>query len=92
MKILILGASGMLGNTLFRVFQNAGFDVWGSLRNSDLLNYFPRNLHDKLILGIDVLNQDSLIQLFRKIKPNVVINCIGIIKQQGNLKVKIRIE
>lgn len=82
MRVLILGATGMLGNTLFRAFQNnQNFETWGSLRNASLMDYFPPNLHARLIHSIDILDGDSLLKLFEMVKPNVVINCIGLIKQ-----------
>lgn len=80
--VLVLGASGMLGNTVFRLFaQNPGFLTIGSLRSTTQLGYLAKDLHDHVICGVDVENVDILKSLFAKTKPNVVINCIGLVKQ-----------
>ena len=83
MKILILGAGGMLGSTLYRLLPEYGHDVYGTLRQSKktqfIIDYF--NNINNLIFNIDVLNTDQLSQVISHLKPKVIINCIGIIKQ-----------
>ena len=82
MKVLVLGVSGMLGNAVFRFFsESTDYNVFGSARNGAVKKVFPPALANKVIVGTDVDNPDSLAHLFSKIKPNVVINCIGLIKQ-----------
>jgi len=82
MKILILGASGMLGNAFFRLFsENSAFQVTGAMRSAAMRAYFPEALHDRLVCGIDVLSHDHLVSLFENTEPEVVINCIGLVKQ-----------
>jgi len=82
MKILILGVTGMLGNTVFRYLtQDKQIDVWATMRNSSGKRYFPIECQDKLIPNIDVLDNDSLVSVLADIKPDVVINCVGLIKQ-----------
>ena len=34
-----------------------------------------------MVTGVDVENIDSLTRLFARVRPNVVINCIGLVKQ-----------
>ena len=82
MKILVLGVSGMVGNALFKVLsKNNDYDVFGSTRNNLIKSLFPSQLNDKIINSIDVENVDILGSLLAKVKPNIVINCIGVIKQ-----------
>lgn len=81
-RVLVLGASGMLGNAVFRLFaQSPSFLTMGSLRSTNLLCYLAKDLHDRVICGVDVENLDSLTGLFAKSRPDVVINCIGLVKQ-----------
>jgi dTDP-4-dehydrorhamnose reductase len=81
-RVLVLGASGMLGNAVFRLFaQSPNFVTFGSLRSTNLMSCLDKNLHDLLICGLDVENLDSLTALFAKTRPDVVINCIGLVKQ-----------
>ena len=72
----------MLGNAVFRLFaQSPSFLTMGSLRSTNLLRYLAKDLHDRVICGVDVENIDSLTGLFARSKPDVVINCIGLVKQ-----------
>ena len=81
-RILVLGASGMLGNAVLRVFaQNPGFEVIGAARSATVLPLLPSALRSKVVLGTDVENGDSLMRLFTIARPDVVINCIGLVKQ-----------
>jgi dTDP-4-dehydrorhamnose reductase len=82
MKVLVLGASGMLGNAVLRLFaQSAGYATVGSARSTSALRLLPADLSDLVICGVDVEHIDSLISLFSKVQPDVVINCIGLVKQ-----------
>ena len=81
-KILVLGATGMLGSTVFRFFANRPeYLVYGTVRNKRGVELFSPDFASNLILGVDVENFDSLTTVFEKVLPDVVINCIGIVKQ-----------
>jgi dTDP-4-dehydrorhamnose reductase len=81
-KVLVLGATGMLGNAVLRLFaQSTGYEVLASARSTSALRLLPEELSDRVICGVDVENMDSLISLFAKARPDVVINCIGLVKQ-----------
>ena len=82
MKILVLGATGMLGNAVLRLFaQSPGYQVFGSVRSSAARRLLPNELHPSVIAGVDVENIDSLTHLFAVVHPAVVINCVGLVKQ-----------
>lgn len=82
MKILVLGVSGMLGNAMFRMMgHGAQHEVFGSARSAAVKGFFPQEVADKIIPGVDVENTDSLVRLFLQVRPEVVINCIGLVKQ-----------
>ncbi len=81
-KVLVLGASGMLGNAVLRLFaQSAGFEAFGSARSAAVLQRLPQALRERVVCGIDVENTDSLMALFARLQPDVVINCVGLVKQ-----------
>ena len=81
-SVLVLGVSGMLGNAVLRVFAKSDeYSVIGSVRSGDVLHLLPSELRKQVICGVDVENTDSLIRLFTQLRPDVVINCIGLVKQ-----------
>jgi dTDP-4-dehydrorhamnose reductase len=83
-SVLVLGASGMLGNAVLRSFSESDdFTVIGTTRSTSVISNLPENLHHLVITGVDVDNADSLIDTFIKYTPDVVINCIGLVKQHS---------
>lgn len=86
MNVLVLGASGMLGNAVFRHFSaDTGSCTYGTVRQAAALQHFDPALRGHLIRGIDVLDQDGLVRAFGEAKPDVVINCVGLIKQLAHV-------
>jgi dTDP-4-dehydrorhamnose reductase len=72
----------MMGSAVFRVFaQSDEYSVMGSARSAGVLRLLPSELRDQVVCGVDVENTDSLMRLFALVRPNVVINCIGLVKQ-----------
>jgi dTDP-4-dehydrorhamnose reductase len=81
-KVLILGAAGMLGHAVLRYFSAQGrHSVTGSVRSHASRNLLPAALRDAVAVGADIENDDSLAQLFAEARPEIVINCIGLVKQ-----------
>jgi dTDP-4-dehydrorhamnose reductase len=82
MKVLVVGASGMLGNAMVRVLnEKKDWEIHGTLRSNDAARFFSHEIAARLTRGVDVENHDALVRLFAQIRPDVVINCIGLIKQ-----------
>jgi len=82
---LVLGASGMLGSTMIRVLsEQADWKVYGTVRSESNKRYFSEHIAEKLISGVDVEQIDSLMKVFASTRPDVVINCVGLIKQLAN--------
>ncbi len=82
MKILVLGASGMLGNAVFRVMsEKRDWEVFGTVRSVSVRRFFPKEIAEHLITGCDVENHDGLVKTFSEVRPDIVINCIGVVKQ-----------
>ncbi len=87
MRILVLGVSGMLGNAVFRLLSSsAGLEVAGTLRNTRDLDAFPAPWRHRITGGVDVLDLDSLTRVLGEQAPEVVINCVGLIKQLSAAK------
>ena len=80
--VLVLGATGMLGHAVLRLFcGSSDFVAWGSVRTTAAHHTMPANLQPHCITGVDVESYDSLARLFARVRPDVVINCIGLVKQ-----------
>ena len=85
MKILILGVTGMLGNAVFKVLSmQSTHQVWATLRNVEMLSNFDDIEQGMLISDVDVLDSDRLQEVLKQVQPDVVINCVGLIKQLDN--------
>lgn len=81
-NILILGASGMLGSTLMKHFlMQPNFNVYGTVRSDNSLANFAPEFRSKFLHGIDMNSVDSLISAFSLTKPDIVVNCVGLVKQ-----------
>lgn len=82
MKVLVVGVSGMLGHVVFRhLSRDHALEVWGSARSAGVLRHFDEELRENIRGGIDVLDSDALIGLLADVQPDVVVNCVGLIKQ-----------
>lgn len=83
MKAIILGANGMIGSTMFKVLrEKEGLDVWGTLRSAQDSRFFSRADASRLMDGIDASHPDSLLKAFAAVRPDVVINCVGLTKHR----------
>jgi dTDP-4-dehydrorhamnose reductase len=72
----------MLGHTLFYELLKKDFNVHGTVRNiSSISNCFPKELLERVIDNIDADDINSIKQIIDEYNPDIVINCIGIIKQ-----------
>lgn len=89
-KILVLGANGMLGGSLFRYFSaNTAHDVLGSVRSTFAADALSSQGFSNHVVGIDVTCDGTLRQLFDDFVPDFVFNCVGIIKQLDQSKAPI---
>jgi len=89
MRVLILGGAGMLGHKLLETFYRNGTNVSCTLRGGisdspldriDLFRKVPVHEH------VDALSHHTLRQKLEEIRPDVIVNCIGIIKQRDQAK------
>ena len=83
MKVLVIGASGMIGSTVMRVLSEPSeWQVFGTLRDESNKRFFSDSLAKRLIPNVDAELQDSVVQVFDQIRPDVVINCAGLTKHK----------
>jgi len=78
MRILILGATGMLGSATLRVLMERNdWSVYGSIRSEISKELFPNNLRQRLITVGDLTQLEQLKAVLKKVQPQVVVNCIS---------------
>jgi dTDP-4-dehydrorhamnose reductase len=82
MRILILGANGMLGNAMMRVLaEKKDWEVHGTVRSAAACRLFDTADAGRLHVGVDVEQGDALTAVFAKVRPSLVVNCVGQVKQ-----------
>jgi dTDP-4-dehydrorhamnose reductase len=70
-KLLVLGSTGMLGHQVVNYFLNfSEYEVFDMA--------YRTKLRDETII-LDVTNKDLLEKIIKEIKPNFIINCIGVL-------------
>jgi len=82
MKILILGGTGMLGHKAWQVMQGSGdvfLTIKGDFRVVEKFGIFNKK---RTICHIDALDFKTVEGVIKKISPDVIFNCIGIVKQK----------
>jgi len=78
-KILVLGATGLLGNAVFRSMSRApAACVVGTIRREAARGLFPSEAAALLTVVEDIENPDQLARLFDAVGPDVVVNCIAV--------------
>jgi dTDP-4-dehydrorhamnose reductase len=81
MRLLIIGVTGLLGQTLFKLAnRQPNFEVFGTARRVDerLQNFLGADPGQLFAYDLEAGLADGLY-----CTPQVVINCAGVIKQQG---------
>lgn len=86
MRILILGGDGMLGHQLF-ISLRERHDVRVTLRQP-LAAYLDCRLFDSSTAfgSIDARALERLAEVFAAVRPEAVVNCIGVVKQRHSAK------
>lgn len=81
-RVLVLGATGMLGNAMLRFFADSpGFEATGSARSAAGVARLREDLRPRVRCGVDIENPDALAGLLDRVRPQLVINCVGLVKQ-----------
>jgi dTDP-4-dehydrorhamnose reductase len=79
-RILILGGTGMLGHALLRQYSSRNdSDVYATTRSAeDPPKWLTATLKANVRTGVDALNNDSVASAIAAVKPDILINCIGL--------------
>lgn len=86
MKLLVLGAAGMLGHQLCRTLSDR-FEIWGTFRGDpkefERFDFIPQ---ERAIGYVDAQEIQTVQRALEKVKPDAVINGIGIVKQRDEAR------
>jgi len=80
-RVLVLGGSGALGHKVYQVLAPT-FDTYATVRRFDE-KLRETGLFDprRVIEGVDAFEFGSVRKAIDQLKPDVIVNCVGIIKQ-----------
>lgn len=87
-KIFIFGASGLLGRSIFKIFNRTN-NIFGTYNNTEFKNLIKFNYYNTKV--------DSLKEFFIDEKINIIVNCVAernidICEKDWNLSFKLNIE
>src|SRR5205085_9394252 len=84
-RVLVLGATGMLGHKVVQRLHAHGLPVAGTIRTAAIpdtpAGRAALGIADRILTDVDVLDDRALAGAVDAAEPDVVINAIGVIKQ-----------
>lgn len=81
-KIIVLGINGLLGNRVFfNLSKNKKINVFGTLRKKK--NKYFQQYKNKLF-NFDINRLESIKKIIKKIRPQFIVNCIGVTNKKIN--------
>lgn len=84
-KILIIGSKGMAGHIIKQYLEEKEYEVFATFRNKKKIK-LEKNEYD-----LDVFNKEELNNIVEKVKPDYLVNCVGILNEEAEKKPDIAI-
>lgn len=82
LNVMILGVTGMLGYSLYANLNDyKNLNITGTARNLLGKEQYFNPQAKNIILDVDATDIDSIDNAMKSVNPDIVINCIGLIKQ-----------
>ena len=91
-RIVVTGGTGMLGHKMFQRLSQQFSEVYCTLRQPQPAESVAASAFlngPKALLGVDVTDFESLAGWLRALRPDYIINCVGVIKQRDTAKAAI---
>jgi dTDP-4-dehydrorhamnose reductase len=83
-RVLVLGGSGMLGHKLLQTLHRH-LEVYATVQSDAAmracLKVLPDLASDQFQNGVDAMDFDTIRGAIAHVQPQVVVNCIGVVKQ-----------
>lgn len=74
--VLVLGGGGMAGHMITKYLEET--------EKYDVVNTCHNKLFNKRSMVLDVFDRKKIVETLSNVKPNIVINCIGILVKKAN--------
>jgi dTDP-4-dehydrorhamnose reductase len=89
LKVLVLGASGMLGHKVLQTLSD-DTEAYGSVRGrgNDVSAVAPAAAG--IVEGVAAEEFDTVVEAVGQTRPDAIVNCIGIVKQLDEAKAPLR--
>ena len=84
-RLLIVGGGGMLGHKLWQMARDH-VETWATVRTVSPALAALGVVDDRTITGVDVDRLDTLEAALDRARPDVVVNCVGVVKQLAAAK------
>lgn len=92
-RVLILGGTGMLGHKVFQHARSRSSETWCTIRGrreeSGLERLGLGTPPERICERVDVMEWGVVRALLHDLRPDVVVNCVGIVKQRAEAKAAI---
>ena len=75
-SVLVLGGSGMAGHIVTKYLEET--------EKYDVINTCHNKLSNEKSIVLDIFDREKIVETLKNIKPNIVINCIGILTKKAN--------
>jgi dTDP-4-dehydrorhamnose reductase len=86
-RILILGGDGMLGHKLLQIFSGRFDETFATIRGTRDDSFHSKISlfadRERILEGLDVTHFDALEAAVQRLRPGVVINAVGMVKQRS---------
>jgi dTDP-4-dehydrorhamnose reductase len=86
-KVLIAGGAGMLGHKLWQSARaHGGVETWATVRAVSPALQALGVVDDRTLAGVDVDRFETVEAALQRARPDVVVNCVGVVKQRQDAK------
>lgn len=86
MRVLVVGGAGMLGHKVWQLGQER-FETWATVRSlTPALQALGLGDPARTCLGVDAFRFETVEAALDRVRPDAVINCVGVIKQLAGAK------
>ncbi len=81
-RIVVFGANGMFGHAVLRIMAaDPAHEAVGVVRSESAASSLSGIPGARIVVGGNVENPDTLVAIFESLRPDVVVNGVGLVKQ-----------